>query len=139
MSIPQRLRSRAGSNSVGGGFQLKPAEKLSVRSAARVVHKCPRRLSVRHHGMPGYETGTSARVRGGHARPLRELKNLSISSENVSARAREWTRFPYSVRLGAALWVRRQLPWADARPFRWPNRCLMREQTCSDDAPGVRH
>jgi hypothetical protein len=30
----------------------------------------------------------------GHARPLRELKNRSVSSENVPARAREWTRVP---------------------------------------------
>jgi hypothetical protein len=32
----------------------------------------------------------------GHARPLLDLKNRSVSSENVPARAREWTRVPYS-------------------------------------------
>ena len=31
-----------------------------------------------------------------HARPLRELKNRSVSRENVPACAREWTRVPHS-------------------------------------------
>ena|SRR5215218_195456 len=32
---------------------------------------------------------------GGHARPVQEPKNRLISSENVPARAREWTRVPH--------------------------------------------
>ena len=32
----------------------------------------------------------------GHARPVPELKNRSVSSENVSARARAWTPVPQS-------------------------------------------
>jgi len=41
----------------------------------------------------GYvSSGTS-----GHARPLRELKNRSVSRENVLARARKWTGVPLLV------------------------------------------
>jgi hypothetical protein len=44
----------------------------------------------------GYKTGTVSSGTNGHVRPLRALKNCSVSSENLPARAREWTRVRYS-------------------------------------------
>ena len=70
----------------------------------------PRRAAVRARCVPSHRSGTApamgttTRVQdgyvsagtSGHVRPLRELKNCSVCSENMPARAREWTRVPHS-------------------------------------------
>jgi hypothetical protein len=42
------------------------------------------------------QNGYASLGTSGHGRPLRDLKNYAVSSENTSARARGWTRVPYS-------------------------------------------
>jgi hypothetical protein len=41
------------------------------------------------------QSGYMSSGTGGYARPLLELANRPVSSENAPARAREWTRVPY--------------------------------------------
>ena len=53
-------------------------------------------ISVIARPMRRVQNGYVSSGTSGHARPLRELKNCSVSRENVPARAREWTRVPYS-------------------------------------------
>jgi len=42
------------------------------------------------------QNGYTSSGTGGNARPRKEPRNRRISSENVPARAREWTGVPYS-------------------------------------------
>ncbi len=74
------------------------AHKVSTLSAEREVAR------IAQSSVPALASLWLGRVQNeyvssgtrGHARPLRKLKNCSVSSENVSARARKWTVFPYS-------------------------------------------
>ncbi len=46
--------------------------------------------------LSGVQNGYVRASTGGRGRPPRELKDCEISSENVPARAREWTRLRYT-------------------------------------------
>jgi hypothetical protein len=53
------------------------------------------KLPLAEYRQGGLQNGYVSSGTGGHFRPLLELKNRLVSSENVPARAREWTRVPY--------------------------------------------
>ncbi len=101
--------STSGWRDLSGRREVARADGLDESPCERELHACNVSIAaerVHTGGSPpasvvpqryerGYETGASGRAQVGTLRPLLELKRRSLSSANVPARAREWTRVPY--------------------------------------------